>query len=195
MAASSSSPPSISVTLTISPRIFSLGDDVELSVTATSHAAHPITIYTRTTVFNLDRAQSTGNFVCVDLDTNIPVRLAFTKGGKRAGHDFQLGGTEDEYFQTLMPQQPVTFSGPCSIATRTFTPEAVSDNRVLLPGHRYRLGVAEREFIWWWRVGTKEESLAHPGEDMPDHQCKPSGSSIDLTNIEPVEFTVAPFKT
>lgn len=82
-----SDPPSISVHLAIDPPQFIPGcqPTPTLSVTATSHATVPITIFTWGDIFNLSLAQKRKNFTCLDPTTNAPIRMEITKDPKRCG--------------------------------------------------------------------------------------------------------------
>lgn len=175
-------PPSISATLALDPPNFKEGEAVELSITAVSHASGPITILTYSTVFNVPLAQRLrgfgGNFHCVDLDTNTPLRLQTDACHMREPICHKLDDSDSQYFHTLHPGEAYKFSGPC-----------VVPHRELVPGHRYRLSVSEEEEVEWWREGTKEEVLESPGHELPDRMLEPSGEPIILNHVEPIEFT------
>ncbi|KAM0719340.1 hypothetical protein Q7P37_005245 [Cladosporium fusiforme] len=177
-------PPTISVTLSIKPTNFLVGDEVELSVTAVSHASECITILTWPTIFNLDLAQRRRNFKCVDLkDPESEIRLALSAGPKRGAFNRARGSNDDKYFHTLEPEKPLVFSDTFGIAHR-----ASHGSPYFLPGHRYRFGVQEDEEIRWWRKGTRDEVMTPEGSS--GGMGNASGKPIMLTNIEPIEFTI-----
>lgn len=97
-----SSPPPISVQLAINPPQFIPGSLPEptLSVTATSHATEPITIFTWGTIPNLPLAQRCKNFTCLDLTANT-LRMETTKGPRRGMVLRVLGSPDDRFFATL----------------------------------------------------------------------------------------------
>ncbi|KAI9836064.1 MAG: hypothetical protein M1819_001675 [Sarea resinae] len=186
MADSASSPPSISVDLAIDPPSFIPGGSdplPSLSITATSHATQPITIFTWPTVFNLDLSQKRANFTCLDLTSDAPLRLELTKGPKRTAFNREKGGSDDVFFQTLEPETPTTFKAPFKLACRT-----TEGRDAIVPGHRYRFGVREGEQVPWWRYGSKEDVMAPAGEwaGLGD----PSGGPLALGDVAPVEFEV-----
>ena len=177
------SQPTISVSLSMEPPTLSEGATVNLSVIAVSHAPIPITIFTWPTIFNLNLAQKRANFTCVDLNTNESVRLELTKGPKRPGFSRMLGGRDDAWFQTLKPNEPLTFQGPFQLAFR-----ANDQLKGLVPGHRYRFGVREGETIEWWREGRKEDVMSPPREESSLEGA--SGRPIVFDPIEAIEFEV-----
>lgn len=182
-ASAAQTPPSISVTLALDPPTPKEGEALELSATAVLHASYPITFLDYWTIFNIHLAQAhkklVGNFHCVDLDTNAPIRLQTIACIKRSAIRYELNHSDSQYFHTLYPELPYKFSGPCYIPSRE-----------LVPGHRYRLSIGEQEKIKWWRQGTKEEVLVSPDQELLEHPSEPSGKPIVLTNITPIEFTV-----
>ena len=177
----SSSPPSISVTLSIDPPSFSLGTAVDLSITAVSHAQVPITIFTWPTIFNLGLAQRRKNFTCLDVDTNTPVRLEITKGPKRPGFSSELGGRDDAYFHTLEPDKPVTFKEPFKLANRM-------GEHAATPGHRYRFSVREGETVTWWEEGRREDVMGPPEEEGNFFEA--GREPIIVDQIDAIEFMV-----
>jgi hypothetical protein len=164
-------PPSISSTLALDQDIPQEGEAVELSATAVSHALFPITIRTRDSFLDLDLVQkisrSSTNFQCVDLDADTPpVHLSTRKCAPRFKPlRHKLDDSDSEYFHTLQPEVPYKFSSSCSIA-----------NQELVPGHRYCLSFKKEQEMKWWREGTKEEVLAAPGQELPDHMLEASGA-------------------
>jgi hypothetical protein len=178
-----STSPSIFVTLAIEPPTFLPGAEVELSITAVSHASSPITIFAWPNIFNLQLAQRRGNFTCVDLNTGIPLKMESTKGPKRPGFSRRQGGIDDAHFHTLVPEQPLKLSGRFLVARRS-----TEGSRAVTPGHRYRFGVRDGEKIAWWREGSKDEVMSTP--DEPASLGDASGEPIALSVLGPVEFTI-----
>lgn len=180
----SDSPPSISVQLAIDPPQFIPGcqPTPTLSVTATSHATGPITIFTWGDIFNLPLAQKRKNFTCLDLTTNVPIRMEITKGPKRCGFLRVLGGRDDRFFHTLEPGIPVTFTETFKLWSRAASSPSA------YPAHRYRLGLNDEEAIDYWWYGRKEEVLAPPG--TIEGLGEPSGPPIQLAPVAPVDFEI-----
>jgi hypothetical protein len=172
------SPPVLSVSLALSSSNFSADEEVELSITVISHASAPVTIFTWPTIFNTRLALKRKNFECIDLDTNTPLNLEITKGGKRGGFTSRRGGTDEKYFFTLLPEEPHEFASPFKIANRAG----------VIPGHGYRFGVRHGEKLEYWTAGTKEEVLTPPGE--PAGLAKNSDGPIELNDIDDIEFTI-----
>jgi hypothetical protein len=175
--------PSISVTLALNPPILKENEAVELSATVISHAPHPITILTYSSILNLDLAQtlqrSSGNIHCFDLDTDTPVRLQHRVSGRRNPISHKLDDSDSQYYHTLQPGVPYKFSYPCVVSCQE-----------LVPGHSYCLSVDAGETVEWWRYGTKEDVLESPGQVLPQHMLSPSGGPITLANTAPIKFTV-----
>ncbi|KAH0386015.1 hypothetical protein KCU92_g2964, partial [Aureobasidium melanogenum] len=171
----------MSVTITITPSSVTLSRPCLLTLSATLSYSSPITIYTWPSVFNLNLAQRRKNFFCIDLSNdNAPVKLETTKGGKRSGHiSLELGGIDDEYFRTLVPEKPVDFTAPLIVATRP--------NKPLVAGHRYRFGMNEGESILYWYEGTREQTMSPPGQDAP---AAKDMRTILLDVGPPIEFEV-----
>jgi hypothetical protein len=171
-------PPSVSISLAIDKPSFSPGEEVELSITVTSHASAPITIFTWPTILNTRLALKRKNFECRDLDTDTPLNLEITKGGKRGGFSSRSGSSDEKYFYTLMPEEPLKFASPFNVANR----------RGLIAGHRYRFGVSHGEKLEWWTAGTKEEVLTPPEE--PAGLAKNSDGPIELNDVDDIEFVI-----
>lgn len=180
---SAQAPPAMSATLALDPSTLRESEAFELSATIISHAPCPITILAYSTILDIREAQkrtnSGANFQCVDLDTNIPVRLQDQACGRWGNISHKMENEDSQYFHTLNPEVPYKFSGPCLVS-----------HRELAPGHRYRVSVDKQANIGWWRYGTKEEVLEAPGQRLPQYMLRPSGGPISLTNTTPVEFTV-----
>lgn len=152
-----------------------------LSITATSHATLPITIFTWPTVFNLDLAQERRNFTCFDLTANEALDIELTKGPSRPEYSREAGGLDDEYFHTLDPEVPVTFRERFSIACHPPEGEVA-----VVPGHRYRFALSAGENVAWWQYRTKAEVMAPAGQHVRLGQSE--GPEIVLDHVEAVEF-------
>ncbi|KAI5361112.1 hypothetical protein Slin15195_G122250 [Septoria linicola] len=132
-----------------------------LAVSATLSSSHPtpITIYTRLTIFNPREAQNYDNFVCTDLSDHGTVTNIQT--GKRKvilrPISLERGSQDAPLLYTLHPGQPVAFTAPFYLGAR-------GDRTPLEKGHRYRLGISERERVRKWVSGTRDEVLVEPGE-------------------------------
>jgi hypothetical protein len=172
------SPPVLSVSLALSSSNFSADEKVELSITVISHASAPITIFTWPTILNIHLALKRKNFECIDLDTNTPLNLEITKGGKRGGFTSRRGSSDEKYFYTLVPEEPLMFTSPFKIANR----------KGVIPGHRYRFGVRRGEKLEWWTAGTKEEVLTPPGE--PAGLAKNGDGPIELKSVDDIDFVI-----
>ncbi|KAF4445780.1 hypothetical protein F53441_10529 [Fusarium austroafricanum] len=175
MSDTTSNPPVLSISMSIDPPQFTRGSETPptISITATSHASEPITIFTWHTIFNLKLAQQRKNLICIDLTTGRRIQLETTKGPQRLQFSFALDGRDDQFFVALEPETPMT------ITHRFLRSAAVESDKGFTPGHKYRLEIRENEEAEWWRYGKKEEVIDHA-----------SGPSIRLGPIEPVEFEV-----
>lgn len=171
-------PPVLSVSLALSSSNFSADEEVELSITVISHASAPITIFTWPSILNTRLALKRKNFECIDLDTNAPLNLEITKGGKRGGFTSRSGSSDEKYFYTLMPEEPLKFASPFKIANRAG----------VIPGHRYRFGVRHGAKLEYWTAGTKDEVLTPPGE--PAGLAKNSDGPIELNDVDDIEFVI-----
>ncbi|CEI60113.1 hypothetical protein FVEN_g8098 [Fusarium venenatum] len=182
-----SRPPTLSISMSIDPPKFTRRSESppSISITVTSHASSPITIFTWHTIFNLALAQRRKNFICTDLTTGSPIQMDVTKGPKRPGFSYELGGPDDEYYVTLEPETPVT------ISHRFLREYAIEGDKAFTPGHKYRLEVREDEVVKWWRYGKKEDVMAPPGQREARDGCEDaSGPPIRLGPVEPVGFEV-----
>lgn len=178
-------PPAVSVNFALTPSTFSLGDKVELSATVVSHASEPITIFTYLTILNFDYAQSQARYAYVDLNTNADCAyMEQSCYGYGCVPNRVPGGEYDQYFTTLMPEQPEVIHG-------TF--EAAHFPTCLSAGHSYRFEMKfDEEHISGWWSGTKERNMAWRLPFASVHLKKPSGAPITLDGLEPFEFTVLP---
>lgn len=182
---SNNPPPSISVTLAITPPKFPFDPSPPptITLTAVSHYHEPITIFTQSTIFNLDLSQRRSNFICHDITTadTKSLRLDVTKGGKRPAFNRESGGSDDRFFVTLDPETPTEFQEAFRLSKRS------GDQNSLESGHRYWFGIKEGEVVSWWRVGKKAEVMASPGERASLGEA--SGGPIAL-KVEGLEFEV-----
>jgi hypothetical protein len=131
-------PPSIAVKLAINPPSFSIGEMVQLSVTAISNATKPITIYTWPNIFNPSLSQKHGSLVAFDKDTHEKLTL-HTRDVCRGQINFTLGGPEDQFFVTLELGKPSVFN-----TSFDYNPTGAA-----VPGHRYLVDLQERENVDW----------------------------------------------
>lgn len=188
MTNTSSSPPEISIYLSIDPPSFVRGsaEKPTLSTTATSHATQPVTIFTWATILNTKLSQTRKNFTCYDLTSDLPFFVEITKGPQRRGFTRTEGTPDADYFHTLDPEVPVTFTDIFRLSFRQ-TEEGI---HALTEGHRYRYAVSEGEMARQWWYGRKEEVMAPAGERKP--LLAASGAPIVFGPVAPVEFEVKP---
>lgn len=172
--------PTISVKLTIDTPI-DLSDPAKIpkiSLTATLHADHPITMYTWGNLFDLKLSQQRFNFTCFDLTADSPLRVETKKGGRRSGFVHrEKGGPDEPHFHTLYPATPRTFTDDFDLAKRSING--------LQADHRYRFGVREGEMVHQWLYGTKEEVMSPPGTVCGFGEA--SGGPIYI-RVDPVDF-------
>jgi len=180
-----STPPEISISLSIKPSSFVPGsaETPTISITATSHATQPITIFTWPTIFHLQLAQRRKNFTCIDLTSNTPVFLEITKGPRRPGFSRTKGAPDEKYFFTLEPETPLTFSHPFILASR-----ATDGDLAMAQGHRYRYAVSDGEALHYWWYGRRDDIMAPKGQ--PTLLFQASGEPIPLGSAASVEFNV-----
>src|SRR5579871_6119031 len=103
-------PPSISLDMTIEPSIFSVSsaDLPNLTFLVTSHATCPITIRTYGTVLTQVRPFIHGwNYTATDINTNQRVWFPTEYVQRAYSIRPQLGGSDEKYFLTLLPEIPV----------------------------------------------------------------------------------------
>ncbi|GAB7327831.1 hypothetical protein MBLNU13_g11625t2 [Cladosporium sp. NU13] len=160
-----------------------IGDHaMELSITAVSHALTPITICTWSTIFCTNGIQrsvrGSGTYVLTHLKTGtlIPTEEIFHS------RDHQITHRKDRYFHTLHAEQPYRFSG-------LLTPSFAAQLRAR-PG-RYHLAVSDSIKSRWWKEGTREEITTPFGQKPTDDMYVANGEPIVVTNIEPIELTIA----
>jgi hypothetical protein len=172
-------PPSIAVKLAIDPPSFKISERVRLSVTATSNASDPITIFNWPNIFNPSLSQMRGSLVAFDKATHEELIL-HTMVVKRGPVNYTLGGSDDEFFVTLEPGKPAEFSTPFGYGHTT------------LPGHQYLVDLQEGESVDWWKKGRKEDVLNLPGKDRG--ASRSDGEPIVLSLNEPVEYKLLPLE-
>ena len=206
-----SEPPEISISLSLSPNPYSYSstDPPTLSLTATSHAATPLTVLTYHTILHPNLALRQSAFQIRDLTTSAPIpqhtvqlsRLAFQR---------RLGSPDEQFFLTLFPEQPVTVStefgypvssGPPLPKGHSGRTREAAKGKVdrgvlgvdgLESGREYELSVVRGLDVTWWRWGTKEE-LLEPEGGGGSAQLGTSEEGFELADwkgIEPVVFQV-----
>ena len=180
--------PKLSATIGVTPSRFKAGTGLSdspptLTLTVISFADQPITIFTWPTVFNLHLSQRRRNFTCIDLTSDTYVFLELTKGPRRPGFSRSAGSSDERYFVTLEPGEPVTFHAPFSLSCRP-----VEGSHAIMPDHTYRFAISEGEKVWWWRYGKKADILTPVGKaaGLGD----PDGPPLPLDEVNAVEFEV-----
>lgn len=168
----------------------------KIPVTALSHAAQPLTVFTFPTILNLELSQLKHNFTCKESTTHEYVWMDSVKGPHRGATSRTLGGKNDGYFMTPHPHQPHTeecnfflTSRPLWISEEesgdkysrypTETGEAFFLNR-LESRHKYLFTVRENECIRWWWYGTRKDVPAPKGETASLLTLPPSGAPIPV---------------
>jgi hypothetical protein len=181
--------PTISTTLSLSPRDYTQGEEPPtLTITLNLSGPAPITIFTYVGPLNTDLALQRRNFTLQDMSTEppTPINLEVTKGGKRPAFSRRKGSRDAKYYITLYPGLDQTIQCPFFVVRRmeqgTWLP-------ALHIGHRYRLGVSEGEKIkrWWW--GTVDDVLID--DEEPDGRVELIGGEMPI-NIcaDPVDFEI-----
>jgi len=104
-----------------------------------------------------------------------------------------VGDPEDEYFVTLLREDPITISTPFGPPDHPPKPkgDATRSHRFALGvdglevGHRYRLEVSHGPKTYWWQYGTREQLLASPesrgGQLGPCCRSRRLGSRLNLS--------------
>ncbi|KAI1266002.1 hypothetical protein F5Y18DRAFT_34639 [Xylariaceae sp. FL1019] len=171
---SQTQPPSINITLDISPSTYDQSDPdniPELTIKATldsTTAKGPITILTYPTIFNPQLALKRRNFFVLDIteSLNAPryVNLEITKGPNRAALQRRKGHTDERFYLTLHPGVEHTLSVPFNVVRRQPLDHSLGNGlateKGFHAGHKYRLGVADESKdvkTWWW--GTRDDVL------------------------------------
>lgn len=178
------SPPLFSVVLSIDRSTFTDGSgDVKLTMTATSHADSPVTVFMWDSIFTR-YSQICGKFTCMDLDTKERVKFLTMSTPGRPPFDRRKGGIDEKGFQTFEPEEPVTF-------THTFLSSAemgvLGGLEEMSPGHRFKHDTKEGEnFLYWW-YGRKEDVLTPPGKSVNFSEGI-GGKPITLSSTRAVEF-------
>ena len=181
MSRGTSTPPTITATMSVSTSQLSENLAMELSITVVSNASTAITIWTWPTILCTNKLQrsehgsSAYNLIHLDTKTSVPTQEMFQTRQQGVVH------REDRYFHTLHPEQPYKFSGH-------FTP-AFAKQLELRPG-RYRLAVNDSIKLKWWKEGTRDEIVPPLGQKPADDMYVASGEPIVVTDIEPIEFTI-----
>lgn len=174
--------PRITISLAINPPSFVFGEIPTISITATSHATRPITIFTWPTIFRLDLAQDRKNFTCDDLTTDTPVFVELTKGPRRPGFTCTKGSNDDKYFWTLEPETPLTFKNPFRVA--------FEGRAAVAEGHQYRYAVNQGKVVRHWWYGRRDDVMSPSRFGERTALSKSSGEPIVLEPVGPVKFEV-----
>ena len=174
-------PPPFSVVLSIDHQLFSRGTQIELTMTATSHAEQPITVFIWETILG-SFSQSRGRFTCVDMDTQERIKFPTMSAGRRGPFDRRKRGKDYRNFITFEPGKPLTFTAnflPAAMLNTTGGPEKI------LPGQRYRYSVTEGETLPYWWYGPKEDVLTDRFVRFEDGV---GGGPISLDFTNTIEF-------
>lgn len=136
------------------------------------------------------------SFWCIDLQSGKPVQLPWRKrcgppaGGERTCHGHWL----KHCFRTLEPDQDTVFRSRFPVAGYKVLCEESCDFNHAYPqtsivrSRRYRLGLAEGEWLTWWREGRRD-NIVEQSEDCT-RLGSASGQPINLALVDPVEFEV-----
>jgi hypothetical protein len=172
-------PPNISLEFAIFPEIHSLTEDSEspvLTITITSHATQPITIYTWATYLHLQRAMAHMVYHIVDVDTKQRVYRPIEHVQRQPARR-RMGCPHETYFRTLYPEEPQVITQTFHLASlwrrraelagrispkESTVYKGLEMRNFLEPGHRYTFGCPNAG-IKWWRWGTKSENLEPVG--------------------------------
>jgi hypothetical protein len=199
-------PPKVSLEFAISPEIHSLSEDTEspiLTITITSHAAQPITIFTFRTFLDPSRAMSSIGYHIIDADTKQriyrPIEHIQTRPFRR-----RIGHVDEPLFWTLYPEEPRVVTSTFHFAnlwrrraelagrisqqeTRIYKGEEM--RTFLEPGHRYTFGKPQAG-LQWWRWGTKAENLEPP--NAPPTACGMGWSEpyLKITDIKQAQIEI-----
>ena len=209
----SSSIPSLSISLSLSPPLYRLTEPrmiPTLSLEVTLHASQPITIFTWNTILNLEQALHQYGFEIIDKSTNTTVPQ-ITTTATRPAIKRQLGSLDERLFVTLMPEVPYTVQTPFGFipVNQTQVDEPINGREVHgvrgLKNGEYTLRVnrakgserKEKYHISWWRYGTKEDNLeparssgAGPFNTSLGKSEEPSPLVLDVDAIPEVDFSV-----
>lgn len=209
--------PTLSITLSLSRSTYSFSEHQppELSLTVTSNADKPLTVFTWHRPLWPKLALCQRQFIITDLADNVEVpqtavqiqRMPFTR---------IRGCSDNVYFVTIMPGTPTVVSTPFGRGTAQPQPKAVAERGWELdsegkemktrrsvhahgvdglePGHRYRLDVKRVELYgMWWRWGSREEYLVDPDTQGADRMWSPKHSEqspLEFAPIEGIDFSV-----
>ena len=173
-------PPSVAISLSLTPNTHSYASPIPpiLSLTATSHAAAPLTLLTWHTALHPHLALCQGAFTLKHQIAKTIIPQATVRLSR--GPLQRLAGSSDAvYFLTLYPGAPVTVStafGPMNQpplpkghpgrmrpAAGGMVPRSVCGVDGLEAGRKYEVAVVDGLKIAWWRWGTREEVLEAEG--------------------------------
>ena len=199
-------PPSISLDFALSPEVCSLTEDSEiptLTITITSHATQPITVFTWGTFLHPDRALANMVYHIIDVDTKQRVYIPI-EHVRRNAFRRRMGHPDQKFFWTLYPGEPRVVTDTFYVATlwrrrtdqagriiqRETRPYNGEEMRTFLePGHRYTFGKPQAGFMWW-RWGTQAENLEPP--DAPPGDCGLEWSEpyLKITDIKQAQIEI-----
>ncbi|KAL8992622.1 MAG: hypothetical protein Q9169_006954 [Polycauliona sp. 2 TL-2023] len=191
--------PEIAIRLSFSPATYHYSEPTapELSLTVTSNAKDPLTIFTWPNILNPHLALLQRRFIITDLTTGLEVPQS-TIAIRRAPFKRVRGSGDEKYFLTVEPG--VATSVSCSSGSQNPLPKGSDGRKIhdavgvdgLEPGHRYRLTVAEENPRVWWHWGTKDDILVHK-HDVGSRSLstlKPEKKMLRFAPIEGIEFCV-----
>ena len=199
-------PPKVSLEFAISPEIHSLSEDTEsptLTITITSHATQPITVFTWGTFLHPSRAMSSMGYHIIDADTKQRIYRPIEHVQRRPFRR-RIGHPDEPFFWTLYPEEPRVITKPFHFASlwrrraelagrisqrETFIYKGEEMRTFLEPGHRYTFGKPQAGFMWW-RWGTQAENLEPP--DAPSGDCRLGWSEpyFKITDIKQAQIEI-----
>lgn len=201
-------PPGISLEYTLLQEIHSLTEDSEspiLTITITSHATQPFTIFTWGTFLYPHRAISSMRYHIIDIDTKQSFYRPIEHLPRNAFRR-RMGQSDEVSFWTLYPEEPqvVTWTFHFAnlwrrraelagriISRETTMYKGVEMRNSLEPGHRYTFGTPNAGFTWW-RLGTKEENL-EPKVGLPEKSGMGwSEPYFPITDIKQAQIEIRP---
>ncbi|KAL8916909.1 MAG: hypothetical protein Q9208_008273 [Pyrenodesmia sp. 3 TL-2023] len=220
MADSSSSPPTIQLSISVDPSSYSFADPHPpvLSVTLLSQADLPLTLFTWLKPLNPATGLPQDGFLLTDLSTSPPSRVPQASIRlQRLPVSRERGSGDDEYFVTAYPGTPVTIS--TGFATgggegwRKPQPRHVKKARALdahrnprnarrgtrgvgvdglESGKRYKVEInSEKLESVWWKWGERDDILVEPGDSAwPLYAIERSEGNVVFQVGDGVEFEI-----
>lgn len=85
----------MTVSLAVNPPSFAVDDEVNLTVTATSHAPGPITLMTHNSILSVYFAQRAGRFTHTNVETGESCEVQTRKCTKRVPYNRAQGISDD----------------------------------------------------------------------------------------------------